>query len=281
MIRLDSRQINTFQRDGFLTGLPLLSAEACTQFMHHADKFTQHYPEDVHWAFDIKANLLFDWVYEIGVTPALLDVIEDLIGPDILLTNSIFRIKPPGSETRYGWHQDAARIQVEPPFILAYLAISEATSENGCLRVIPGSHVAVEPFRLISYACERKVARTIDVDESQAVDLTLKQGEVALFHCNTVHGSGKNFSGRPRFGLINDYTPAGARQSTGTGSGQVVRGRNSGGGFATEKIPVGAFTEDNILSRRSTLIRYPENVLMGPLPQGEQPSFADTDLQSR
>ena len=280
-MRLDARQVNAFQRDGFLTGLPLLSVEACTQFMHQADRFTQNYPKDVHWAFDIKANLLFDWVYEIGVTPALLDVIEHLIGHDILLTNSIFRIKPPGSETRYGWHQDAARIQVEPPFVLAYLAISEATSENGCLRVIPGSHVAVEPFELISYACERKVARTIDVDEGQAVDLTLKQGEVALLHCNTVHGSGKNFSGRPRFGLINDYTPAGAHQSTGTGSGQVVRGRNSGGGFATEKIPVGAFTEDNILSRRSTLMRYPENVLMGPLPPGEQPSFADADLQSR
>ena len=280
-MRLDSRQINAFQRDGFLTGLPLLSAEACTQFMHQADRFTQNYPEDVHWAFDIKANLLFDWVYEIGVTPALLDVIEDLIGHDILLTNSIFRIKQPDSETRYGWHQDAARIQVEPPFVLAYLAISESTSENGCLRVIPGSHVAVEPFELISYACERKVARTIDVDEGQAVDLTLKQGEVALLHCNAVHGSGKNLSSRPRFGLINDYTPASARQSTGTGSGQVVRGRNSGGGFATEKIPVGAFTEDNILSRRSTLMRYPENVLMGPLPPGEQPSFADADLQSR
>ena len=278
MMRLDARQVNAFQRDGFLTGLPLLSVEACTQFMHQADRFTQNYPEDVHWAFDIKANLLFDWVYEIGVTPALLDVIEDLIGHDILLTNSIFRIKQPDSETRYGWHQDAARIQVEPPFVLAYLAISESTSENGCLRVIPGSHIAVEPFELISYACERKVARTIDVDEGQAVDLTLKQGEVALLHCNAVHGSGKNLSSRPRFGLINDYTPASARQSTGTGSGQLVRGRNSGGGFATEKIPVGAFTEYNILSRRSTLMRYPENVLMGPLPPGEQPSFADTDL---
>jgi len=280
-MRLDSSQIHTFQRDGFLTGLPLLSTEACAQFMRHADRFARHYPEAVHWAFDIKANLLFDWVYEIGVTPVLLDVIEDLIGPDMLLTNSIFRIKPPGSETRYGWHQDAARIQVEPPFVLAYLAISEATTENGCLRVIPGSHVAVEPFKLISYACERKVARTLDVDEGQAVDLVLKQGEVALFHCNTIHGSGKNVSGRPRFGVINDYTPAGARQSVGTGSGQLVRGHNRGGGFATEKMPVGAFTEDNILSRRSTLMRYPENVLMGPLLTGETPTFADADLQSR
>ena len=111
-MRLDSSQIHTFQLDGFLTGLPLLSTEACTQFMRQADKFAQDYPEAIHWAFDIKANLLFDWVYEIGVTPVLLDVIEDLIGPDMLLTNSIFRIKPPGSETRYGWHQDAARILI-------------------------------------------------------------------------------------------------------------------------------------------------------------------------
>ncbi len=279
-MRLEPRQIEAFKRNGFLAGLPLLSDDACTRFQQRTEAFEQQYPDAAQWAFDIKANLLFDWVYEISVTSALLDAVEDLIGPNILLTNSIFRIKPPGSNTHYGWHQDAARIQVEPPFILAYLAISNASRANGCLRVIPGSHRTVEPFRLISYACNRKVARTIDVDERLAVDLILNKGEVGLFHCNTIHGSGENLSHRPRVALINDYTPADARQSTGTGSGQLVRGVNKGTGFMSEKVPVGAFTLDNILARRRTLMRYPENVLMGPLESGEQPTFADDLPQS-
>jgi len=279
-MRLEASQIDAFKREGFLAGLPLLSDDACTRFQQRTEAFERQYPDAAQWAFDIKANLLFDWVYEISVTPALLDAVECLVGPNILLTNSIFRIKPPGSNTHYGWHQDAARIQVEPPFVLAFLAISDSTPANGCLRVIPGSHGTVEPFRLISYGCNRKVARTVDVDERLAVDLILKKGEVALFHCNTIHGSGENLSQQPRVALINDYTPADACQSTGTGSGQLVRGVNNGTGFASEKVPVGAFTPDNILARRRTLKRYPENVLMGPLGRGEQPTFADGLTQS-
>jgi len=114
---------------------------------------------------NIKCNLLFDWVYELSTFPLLLDIISELIGPNLLLTNSIFRIKEPLSSTHYGWHQDAARIQVNPAFVIVYVAISDATTENGCLRVIPGSNEQIEPFHLTSYA-ERQVARVSHVDDN-------------------------------------------------------------------------------------------------------------------
>ena len=78
-----------------------------------------------------------------------------------------------------------------------------------------------------------------------------------------------------RFALVNDYTPAAAQQSIGTGSGQLVRGSNLRNFWGKEPKPQGSFTQDNIISRRMILNAYPENVLMGPLPKGQQPSFAD------
>jgi len=278
--RLTRAEIDSFREHGFLPGIDVFGEEECDAFRFRVEAFEQARPEAVAWAFDIKTNLLFDWVYDLSRAPRLLDAVEDLIGPDVLLTNSIFRIKEPGSTTYYGWHQDAARIRVEPGFVLAFIAISDATPENGCLRVIPGSQREVRPFSLVSYA-DRQVARVCEVDERVAVDMVLARGQVGLLHCNTVHGSGSNRSSGRRIGLINDYTAPSARQSTGMGSGQLVRGADRWGHFGAEPVPVGACTRENVLARRQILNEYPENVLMGPLGPDGIISFADESVAGR
>ena len=278
--RLTRAEIDSFHEHGFLPGIDVFGEDECDAFRSRVEAFEQARPDAVEWAFDIKTNLLFDWVYALSCAPRLLDAIEDLIGPDILLTNSIFRIKEPGSATFYGWHQDAARIRVEPAFVLAFIAINEATPDNGCLRVIPGSQREVRPFTLVGYA-DRQVARVREVDERGAVDMVLARGQVGLLHCNTVHGSGPNRSPGRRIGLINDYTPALARQSTGTGSGQLVRGEDRWGHFGAEPVPVGACTAQDVLARRRILNAYPENVLMGPLGPDGVASFADAPVADR
>ena len=271
---LSETQLQQFQSQGFLAGLDVFSVRQCEAFRSRTEEFEHHHPDDVSWALDIKCNLLFDWVYELSTFPLLLDIISELIGPNLLLTNSIFRIKEPLSSTHYGWHQDAARIQVNPAFVIVYVAISDATTENGCLRVIPGSNEQIEPFHLTSYA-ERQVARVSHVDESNAIDMVLRQGQVGIFDCNTIHGSSSNNSWKRRFALVNDYTPAAAQQSVGTGSGQLVRGSYSKKLWGKEPKPQGSFTKNNIIGRREILNSYPENVLMGPLSEGQRPSFAD------
>ena len=272
--RLTQSEIGSFHEHGYLPGVDVFSEEECGVFRSKVEAFERARPEAVGWAFDIKTNLLFDWVYELSGDPRLLDLIEDLIGPDVLLTDSIFRIKEPGSATFYGWHQDAARIQVEPGFVLAFIAISEATPDNGCLRLIPDSHHEVHPYTLVGYS-HRQVARVREVDESQAVDLVLAKGQVGLLHCNTIHGSGKNRTSERRIGLVNDYTPPLARQSSGMGSGQLVRGADRWNHFGAEPVPAGVCTKEDVLARRRILNAYPENVLMGPLGPDCVISFAD------
>ena len=147
----------------------------------------------------------------------------------------MFRIKEPGSGTHYGWHQDSARIVVEPAPAIVYVAISDATIENGCLAVIPRSHDRVHPFDLVENAgqAHRRVARLREVDPSRAYYMELRAGEVAIFSANVVHGSAPNRSSAARVAILHDYTPAAGRQSVGRGSGQLVRGRDGSGTSVT------------------------------------------------
>ncbi|MBY6262759.1 phytanoyl-CoA dioxygenase family protein [Azospirillum sp. 412522] len=274
---LSDAQIQGFRDDGYVSGIPVLDPAEVADLVARTEAFEAERPQDVAWAFDIKANLLLDWVYRLGCNDRLLDAVEDLIGPDLLMTNGVYRNKNPGSAVDYGWHQDSARIQVEPCFVIAYVALSPATPENGCLRVIPGTHDRVRPFSLTEGSGQRRrlVARVIDVDESAAVDLALAPGEAGIFHSNLIHGSAPNRSDARRMALLYDYTPAEARQNVGHGSGQLVRGTDRWGHFAPEPVPEPGLTEANVLGRRAILSTYHENVLMGPRLPGETVTFPD------
>ena len=273
---LADAQIRQFRDQGFVAGIPVFGADDCERFREATWRFQTENPADRDWAFDIKCNLLFDWVYANATHPRLLDAVAALLGEDLLLTDSVFRIKEPGSGTHYGWHQDSARIVVEPAPAIVYVAISDATVENGCLAVIPGTHDRVRAFDLVANPgqARRRVARVREVDPSRAVFMELRAGEVAIFSANVVHGSAPNRSAAARFAILHDFTSTAARQSVGRGSGQLVRGRDAFGHFAHEPVPSTDF-EANALVRRRILTAYPENILMGPLEPGATPDFPD------
>ena len=273
---LTPRQVDQYREQGFLSGIPVFTLAECERFRRTAERFQTEHPTDADWAFDIKCNLLFDWVYQNATHPRLLEAVADLLGEDLVLTDSVFRIKAPGSSTHYGWHQDSARIVVEPAPAIVYVAISDATVENGCLAVIPRTHDRVRAFDLVENPgqAHRRVARVRAVDQRDAVHMELRAGEVAVFSANAIHGSAPNRSAAARFAILHDYTPTAARQSVGHGSGQLVRGRDIFGHFAHEPVPSADF-EANVRMRRRILTEYPENILMGPLEPGARPDFPD------
>jgi non-heme Fe2+,alpha-ketoglutarate-dependent halogenase len=273
---LTAGQVHQYRESGFLSGIQIFTEGECARLREAAERFQATHPADADWAFDIKCNLLFDWVYANATNPRLLEVVADLLGEDLLLTDSVFRIKEPGSSTHYGWHQDSARIEVDPAPAIVYVAISGATVENGCLAVVPGSHDRVRPFDLVENPgqAHRRVARVRAVDPRAAVYMELRAGQVAVFNANLIHGSAANRSVAARFAILHDYTPASARQSVGRGSGQLVRGRDAFAHFAHEPVPSKDF-EANAAMRRRILTEYPENILMGPLESGAKPDFPD------
>ena len=266
-----------FAREGYLAPMPIFSGSAIAAFRARMEDFERRRPADARWAFDVKCNLLFDWVVELARDPRLLAVAEALVGPDILLTNAVFRNKHPGSDLAYGWHQDMARIEVSPAVAIAYVAITESTPENGGVSVIPRTQGSVAPFTVTSTSegqRRRTVARVTNPPVERAVHLTLAAGEVLFFNANTIHGSGPNRSRGLRSAVLFDYSPATARQNIGMGSGQLLQGRDRGN-LGLEPVPGGDCRPEDAAARRAIFRRYPDNPLLGPHAPGEPVYFPD------
>ena len=147
--------------------------------------------------------------------PRLLDVAEQFIGPDIALFASHYISKPPFEGQPVLWHQDGSYWPLEPMEVVTlWLAVDDSTPENGCMRVLPGTHTAdlQEMKRRTDVASV--LGSGIDasfVDESKAVDFVLKAGGVSVHHPNIIHGSEPNHSPRRRCGLTIRYIPTTTR----------------------------------------------------------------------
>ena len=118
--------------------------------------------------------------------------------------------KPAGHPGYVAWHQDNAYPGRDAaPAISAWVALTESNAENGCMRVIPGSHGALLPHRDSADPDNLlRAGQSVDaaIDPARAVDVILRPGEVSLHHGRIVHGSNPNRSTGPRIGFVIRYT---------------------------------------------------------------------------
>lgn len=144
----------------------------------------------------------------------ILDMVSQLIGPDIGLWNMSFFAKPAGIGREVPMHQDAPYWCLNPlATCTVWLALDRSDEENGCLRVIPGSHKSQAKIHHTTMEDpENKLALKMAIDkesfdESQAVNMVLEPGQISLHDLFLVHGSKPNFSGRPRRGMTMRFFP--------------------------------------------------------------------------
>lgn len=145
----------------------------------------------------------------------LLDVAELFIGPNIALFGSHYICKPAGDGMAVLWHQDGSYWPLEPMEVVTlWLAVDDSVPENGCMRVIPGTqHTELQtlnPREDVPNVLGSGLDESA-VDESRAVDIALKAGDVSVHHPNVIHGSNPNHSARRRCGLTIRYIPTSTR----------------------------------------------------------------------
>ena len=246
---------DAFERDGFISGLRVHD-EAEVERVRAAFNAL----EEAEGRERSQIGLLdrhFDqrFVWEIATDPAILDAVEAVMGPDILLLATHFFCKYPapgsgeGSSRFVAWHQDVTYWGLEPPFALtAWYAVDDSNVENGCMRVIPGTHAGIREHgtsaragNLLSINQEVPVT---EEEEARAADLVLRAGEISLHHGMLIHGSNPNRSNRRRCGLTLRYVPPHVRQITENTQGKrysaiLVRGRDEYGHFGKREAPFG------------------------------------------
>lgn len=189
----------------------------------------------------VKGHLGFRRSYEFSCTPRILDVVEDIIGPDIMVLSSRFWMKPGRDGSFVSWHQDSAYFGLDPhELVTVWLALTDSTPENGCMQVIPGTHRGKAFSHVETFADNNLLARgqTIaEIDDSGAVDLSLKPGQFSCHHERIVHGSPPNSTDRTRIGLAFFYFPAHVRSTIGRRPASLVRGADRYGYWDADPVP--------------------------------------------
>jgi len=206
--RLAESAVRTYQRDGIVfpvAALPAARVLRLRESLEALEARLGEMPAPMRWT-----NLCFTWAYDVTMDPVVLDSVEALLGPEIIVMGSIVISKHPGHDAYVGWHQDSVNGGEDAaPAVSAWIAVTDSTRANGCMRVIPATqrrllaHCEVpDPANLL------RAGRVLadPIDEEQAVDVELRAGEMSLHHDLIVHGSRPNRGDGKRVGFVVRYT---------------------------------------------------------------------------
>lgn len=255
---LSQPAVDRYRRDGFLFPIPVLTTDEAHD---HRRKLEAAETTELRH----KPHLLFAWLADLVRHPTILDAAEDVLGPNLLVWHSSFFIKDARDPAFVSWHQDATYWGLsEPDVVTAWIAFTDATMENGAMRMVPGSHGEQVAHR-DTFAANNLLSRgqeiAVEVDEARGVDILLRAGEMSLHHVRMVHGSPPNRSADRRIGYAIRYIPTYVKQIAGEDGAMLVRGVDEHHHFAPEAPPAFDLAPDAVARHaeskaRSTKILY-------------------------
>ena len=127
----------------------------------------------------------------------LLDAVEELIGPDIILHHTKLFLKPPGNGSAFPLHQDWSYFPTEKnSMIAAVIHLTDSDEEMGCMRIVPGSHRLGKIEKTDGQSFVKGIHDRYQLEDAEAI--IVKPGDVVFFHCCSLHGSMPNVSKRAR-----------------------------------------------------------------------------------
>lgn len=226
---LTQQQVEQYRQQGFLSPIDVMSEDEASRYAQQLQAAEVEYPQELNAENRNNPHLAFGFLDQLAHHPVILDAVEDLIGPDFALWGSVLFIKEPETRHYVSWHQDATYVGISPhDYVTPWLALTPSDRETGCMSMIPGSHRDDIQPHLETFHDDNILTRgqaIQEVDESVAVDLILRPGQMSLHHCRVIHGSQPNRSKQRRVGFaLQGYVPAGGRQYLGANYWLPIRG---------------------------------------------------------
>ena len=236
------QQVQDFHENGFLPSFAVATPDLVKEMRSRLESFEKAQGGVLRGSHRFKNHLLFKWLSDFIRTPKILDAVEDLIGPDILVWSTDWWIKEPRSPQFVSWHQDSQYWGLETDkLVTVWVALSPSTQRSGCMRVLPGSHTGPDLAHEETYHDDNMLTRgqqITDIDESRVVNLEVDTGEATLFAYRIAHASHPNQTDDRRIGLAIRYIPPHTRQAySDQDSAALVRGNDRFGNFKSEPEP--------------------------------------------
>ena len=240
---LSKEAIDQFINEGYFFPVSLLNEVEVYEIRRHLETFEAEQGHPLEGGQRSHAHLLFPWLYSLVSHHKILDVVEDLVGPNILCWGSIFWTKEAQSASFVSWHQDITYWGLtDGDVVNVWVALSPANETSGCMSVLPGSHLQPTMPHKDRYHQDNMLTRgqeiAVEVDASKTVPMPLKAGEMSLHDIRIAHGSGPNRSDDRRIGFSIQYIPTCVRQAkSDLDYASLVRGQDDYGHFTLVPPP--------------------------------------------
>lgn len=241
---LSDPQIDHYNRDGYLSPVRIISEDDAAVARSRMEAIEAELGGRIAGIHRSKFYLRYRWAYELATTPAMLDIAEDLLGPDILLYYSNCWFKNGGDRGYVTWHQDITYFGHEPHDVLTFwIALTPATENSGCMQVLPGTQREGALPLATPDLNDRNMlpsGQLVDFDTGsvEPVSMPLAPGEASIHHVCTIHGSLPNMSDDRRMGVTFCFhAPHIKQRGTRRTSALLVRGEDRYGFYDPEAPP--------------------------------------------
>lgn len=242
---LSKSDIEQYNRDGYLKCLRVYSTDEIDSLRNYFDGLLERTIAAGGNSYSIStAHLKYGPVWDILTRPAIVAIVRDILGDDVIGWGSHFFCKMPRDGKAVAWHQDASYWPLSPSKSLTvWLAVDAADSANGCMKFIAGSqHFGHMTYRESTEADHNVLNQSVDNAEQygEIVIDELEAGQISVHSDLLLHGSEANNSDRRRCGLTLRYcTPDVIAGSNWFEKGVVVSGRDYSGNWANAARPEG------------------------------------------
>ena len=229
---LNEKQLKDYEDHGFVAPINVLTLEEATKIKEEIEYIEKKWPDELIGLGRNNVHYISPIFDQVCHNSKILDAVESIIGKDILVGGTTLFIKDTGKKDFVSWHQDAKYIGFEPHnWVTAWLAITDANEENGCMRMWSGSHKEKIKKHKDTFNENNLLTRGQTVQNVPLEDTTpniLKAGQLSLHHPMIVHGSGSNKSNTRRIGfVIQSYIGTNVDQVIGKVYVQQARGKDN------------------------------------------------------
>ena len=255
MPNLSVDQINQYKKDGYIAPIDVLTKDEAEEVKREIEYIEKKWPNEIEGLGRNYVHLISPVLDKVSHNSKILDAVESIIGKDILVCGTTLFIKNPDKKGFVSFHQDAKYIGLEPHnWVTGWLAVTDANEENGCMRMLKGSHKKDLKFHDQKFDENNLLTRgqTIEnVPINETTPVILKAGQLSLHHPTIIHGSGLNKSKERRIGFaIQSYIGTNVDQVLGKIYVQQARGNDTFKFHEHVKRPNELMNKNDIIIRK-------------------------------